>query len=178
MRRTLDVTAVFDTQFILAGTETPSQDPDRPARAPETGVFLIAAGAADPVGGQRLVLPCRPGNSLTWRGKSLSGDADQSAVIYRIDGLIGAHALGPARARANQTLQPIPDSQAPTGYAAEPQYDYRLTTRVAGLGEQVTRLDFYIVNRDHSTLTTVGYFSWEALLVLIPPAEAADASAD
>jgi hypothetical protein len=176
------VTAVFDTQFILAGTETPSQDPDNPTPAPEAGVFLIAAGAIGPVARQGLVLPARPRDHLAWRSQSLSGDADQSVVIYRIgaatSGSIGGHVIGHARAETTQTLQPIPDSQTPTEYASERQYDYRLTTPVTHLGEQVTRLDFYIVNRVHSTLTTVGYLSWDALLVLVPAGKAPGAPAD
>lgn len=175
MRTPLNVTAVFDTQYILASTQDPSQNPEQPTPAPEDGAYLITAkaNAVGLVGERRLVLSCEDADedgeerAVAWRGRSLSGDADQSVILYRIEHLAGIRATGVARAISDQVPQPIPDSQSPTDYSIEPQYDYRLTTPIKAFGGQVRRLDFYIVDRQHSTLTTLGYFSWNATLVLV-----------
>jgi hypothetical protein len=169
MNRSHNLVALFDTSAILAAAPIPSLDPAHPLTAPAEAVRLIAprCDAIGAPGAGRLALRCQKGDQLIWRSQALSGAADHSVVLYRIDRVTGVRALGAAQAAAPETLQPVPDAAAPTQYESAQQFDYQLATPATAFGKLIVGLCFYVVERRHSNLSTLGYFQWKAQLVLV-----------
>lgn len=168
MSQIIDINVVFDTETLVSKYPNPSQNSSAPTGIAHQDAYMIAQ-ASDVLGGQAtadLNVSASVGDVVRWHSESLSGNSDQSAVIYNIVKFSGASVTGPIQPITASPTMPIPNSANPVQYTPTSQYDYYLNANVTTNGTEGYQVWFYIVQRSHSTLTTIGYYYWDPTLTV------------
>ncbi len=193
MADVIDVVMVVDTQSLVTAHPGPSQDSRKPTQVDDHFCFLIAPpvsvikgqataallvktsrakGASD--GGDTDGPGARagkaPGARVSWRSRSLSGNAGQSVVIYSVTGQAPSPKAPAFGAFEKEYQAPLPDlvsgqNTDPPAFSPTMTGDYYLEGALRKHGEQFT-VSFYITAEDDGELSTVGYFSWVAGLAV------------
>lgn len=172
------VNVIVDTQSLLAAYPSPSTDSETPTAIEDACCYLIGPPAR--TGGQAtahlyIAVPSDVDTAdrslqtglaaVQWRCFSLSGNTDQSAVLYGIEPI--NRKLVATRARALETCRPIPvlvgaQNTTPPTFDDGLGPDYFIETIWKPKGATGFNIQFYVTQSDPETgqLKTAGYFSW------------------
>lgn len=168
MSQIIDINVAFDTETIVSKYANPSQNSTQPTGIQHADAYMIAQ-TSDVISGQAtadLNVSASVGDVIRWRSESLSGNSDQSVVIYNIVKFSGTAVTGPIQPITASPTMPIPNSANPVQYTPTSQYDYYLNANVTANGTEGYEVWFYIVQRNHSSLTTLGYYYWDPTLTV------------
>jgi hypothetical protein len=168
MSSIIDIDVAFDTETIVAKYKSPSQNSQSPTGIQHADAYMIAQ-SSDVISGQAtadLNVSASVGDVIRWRAASLSGNSDQSAVIYNIVKFSGTQVTGPIQPITASPTVPIPNAANPVQYTPTTQFDYYINANVIANGTEGYQVWFYIVERNHSTLNTLGYYYWDPTLTV------------
>ena len=169
----LDIVIVVDTLGLLRSVPAPSLDPDDPTLLPsdQRQGFCLALTRDGGGGSGRIDLTAPRGSSplLVWRSLSLSGNGDQSAILYDVDPV----GLGrPAAARLDTIIVPLPvldgDAQtSPPSFTAVQTPSYVLVDP-APRRRQRHAVRFYVAAEAETEAPppVLGYFEWAPVVCL------------
>ena len=168
MSQIIDINIAFDTETIVAKYPMPSQNSQAPTGIQHADAYMIAQ-TSDVISGQAtadLNVSASVGDAIRWRSESLSGNSEQSVVIYNIVRYAGDQVTGPTDPITASPTMPIPNAADPVQYTAMPQYDYYINADIIANGTENYQVWFYIVQRNHSSLQTIGYYCWDPALTV------------
>lgn len=174
------IDVIVDTQSLLADYPTPSLDAQHPTPVANAYCYMIGPpartrgqatahlyiGAEQDGGSEDTGRRPQPVHALLqWRCFSLSGNADQSAILYSIEPIRKKQAR--TRAKALEVYKPAPilvdaNNTAPPTFSSSLQPDYFMETVLEHRGSTRFDIRFYVTQNDPQTsqLHTIGYFSW------------------
>ncbi len=180
------VNVIVDTEGLLAAYPSPSADSQAPTLVDDAFCYLIGPPARTQGQATAHLYIAVPSDAdaaqerlkgglagVQWRCFSLSGNTDQSAVLYGVTPI--KLKLVATRARALETCRPSPvlvgaQNTAPPTFDSGLEPDYFIETVWRPKG--VTRFDiqFYVTRSDPETgqLDTVGYFRWASEIAIRP----------
>ncbi len=170
----IDLVIVVDAETILASYTSPSFDPDAPTVLAEDDCYLIAPPTNTEQGQATAYvrLDAQGSRFLDWRSLTLSGNADSSAVIYRLGEVSRFLPMGPSTAHEREQWAPVPilvngENLDPPDFGATQLTSYFLRTLAGGPGKNTFEACFYItVPDDNGEPVVAGYFQWSAALTL------------
>lgn len=170
----IDLVIVVDADTILASYAPPSLDPDAPTVLAADDCYLIAPPTNTERGQAtaHLLLEAHSARCFDWRALSLSGNADSSAVIYRLGEVARFLPVGPSVAHEREQWAPVPmlvngENLNPPDFCVARQTTYFLRTLASGRGRQQFEVCFYItVPDENGEPVLAGYFQWSAELSL------------
>jgi Inclusion body protein len=174
MCSSIDVVIVIDTINILANYPDPSQDADNPTKLLDEFCFMIAQ-TADVCGGQataHLRLKVQRNHPVRWRSLSMSGNAQQSAILYCVEPLLGLQAVDAPSDVERLIAAPLPilidgHSMDPPSFTTVEQMQYFIHSKIVKPGTERFNIQFYItdVNED-GNIVTLGYFRWNPTITI------------
>lgn len=188
-KQNIDIKVVIDPSLLRQDYSNPSQDPDHPTSISQDDAFMVAipnhvvsCGNATAM----LELKACHGDVIRWHMKPAAINR-YYVIVYRI-GLLDYNEMGGAaidEVEADGEYQqqvttlpmllemyrffPIPDSVEPTRYTESGQYkELYWACDIKRHGQQRYQLFFSIVAQDDlaGTVDTIGYYSWEPVLVI------------
>jgi nematocidal protein AidA len=168
MSSIIDIDIAFDTETIVSKYPHPSQNSQAPTGIQHADAYMIAQ-STDVISGQAtadLNVSASVGDVIRWRASSLSGNSDQSAVVYNIVRFSGQQVTGPIQPITASPTVPVPNAANPVHYTPTPQFDYYINANVIANGKEGYQVWFYLVERTHSTLKTLGYYYWDPTLTV------------
>lgn len=170
MSKIIDIEIVVDTATLLKAYPNASMDSNHPTGIGHNYGYMVAPSASV-LSGQAtgdLAIRAAVGDVIRWRMLSLTGDADDSAVVYNIQPFGGsAQVTGSIQALLAHPTVPQPvlvdgKNKNPPQYNKVKQDDYYLTATVVSSGTENYNVQFYVVHRDDSdNLVLKGYFVWD-----------------
>lgn len=170
MSKFIDIMVLFDTVTIekdYAKFRSASTS-DKPYGIASNGYTYMVTQPSDVISGQassNMFLCAHCGDTIRWRFTSLSGNTDQSAIIYEIKWINGGHVISNPKIMVSYPVIPIPDQTDPTTYiTVDTDADVYLECKVHKTGKEKTRILFYVANKDPETakFTVFGYYYWDA----------------
>jgi Inclusion body protein. len=171
MSKFIDISVVFDTATLETKYANPSHDSAHPTGIQHADAFMVAPSVVVQSGQATadLTIKALVGDTIRWRSESLSGNTDQSAVIYKIVKYSGVQVTSDPTMLVAYPTVPIPNAANPTTYTAvNTQADVYMNCNVLIKGTEGYQVWFYIVNKDQNTgaLTTFGYYYWDPTIVV------------
>lgn len=177
MSKNIDIEIVVDTVTLLNSYGNPSRDPNNPTGIAHTGYAYMIAQSAFVKSGQAtgdLAINALVNDTIRWRGLSLSGNTDNSAVIYDIRWFQGEHVTTePTQAIISQPYVPVPilvkgQQTNPPTFNAALANDYFLQVAVCGHGTENYKVYFYVTTQDPTTGKPVlkGYYYWDPAIIV------------
>jgi nematocidal protein AidA len=168
MSKVIDIEIVVDTVTLLKNYPNPSKNSAAPTGIGHQYGYMVAPSASV-VSGQAtgdLTIKAEIGDVIRWRMLSLTGEADQAAVIYNIARFSGTQVTSSVQALLAHPLVPEPilvDSKNtnPPTYNAVKQDDYYLSATVTDSGTENYNVQFYVTERSGQSLNLLGYFVWD-----------------
>ena len=174
MSKDIDIEIVIDTVTLLA-TYQPSQDSNNPAMVPHNFSYMVTQ--SDYVNsGQAtgdLSIKANVNDTIRWRMLSMSGNTDQTAVIYNIVQFSGSTVTSsPPTAIESEPYAPWPtlvgtsNTNPPTFTKVEAQ-DYFLQVNVTSHGTENYKVYFYVTKEDvNGNPVLVGYYGWDPTITV------------
>lgn len=177
MSKSIDIEIVVDTVTLLASYPSPSTDPAHPTGIQHNGFAYMIAQAAYVQSGQAtgdLAVNALVNDTIRWRSLSLSGNTDNSAVLYDIRWFKGEHVTTePTQAIISQPYVPLPilvkgQQTNPPTFSAVLANDYFNQVNVCGHGTENYMVFFYLTIQDPKTGKPVlkGYYYWDPAIIV------------
>jgi hypothetical protein len=176
MNNTIDIEVAIDTESLLNDFQNPSMDFGNVTGLPHEGYAYMIATTAHVNGGQAtgdLSINGIVNDVIRWRCLSLSGNSDQSAVVYNVPMFGGSQLTGPINAIVAQPFAPVPvlqgeEQTAPPSFNGVVENDYYLEATITGHGTENYMFQFYVTENDPSTGEPVlkGCFGWDPTITV------------
>jgi hypothetical protein len=171
MSKTINIDVVFDTVTIESKYGSGGSS-DKPIGIAHSDAYMIAQQVLVESGQATadLVIKALVNDTIRWRSESLSGNTDQSAIIYKIAKFSGDQVTSDVQMRVSYPPTPIPNSSNPTSYTSvDTQADIFMSCEVLRKGKEGYMIYFYLVNKDEVTgvLKTYGYYYWDPTIKVI-----------
>lgn len=171
MSKFIDISVVFDTVTLEGKYPNPSKNSSSPTGIQHADAFMVAPSVVVKSGQATadLTIQALVGDTIRWRSESLSGNTDQSAIIYKIAKFSGTQVTSDPVMMVAYPTMPIPNAANPTTYnSVNTQADIYMNCNVLTKGTEGYQVWFYIVNKDPNTgaLSTFGYYYWDPSIVV------------
>ena len=165
----IDIEIVIDTQRVLNTYGRTPGTWDHPTGIAHSYGYMVAQ--SDYVrSGQAtgdLAIKAIEGDAIRLRSLSLSGNANQSAVIYAITKFSGDTVTDDIKATVSSPKTPIPNVKdghvvLPPSFVVKQQDAFYLGANIARSGTENYKVGFYITEQDRDGNTNVkGYYEWD-----------------
>jgi hypothetical protein len=164
----IDILTVFDTETIR-GLPGQSTDPNKPLglahnpAKPELAFMVVnQVYLAGNQATADLKIKARRGDYVRWRAASLSGNADQTSVFYRLTHLNGGNVLdlSELKFRTLASSVAVPKDKNPIVYDIKDQEIPYMEAPVINRGTENYSLFFYIVEYDRAQQRYTPYYYW------------------
>jgi nematocidal protein AidA len=165
----IDIEIVIDTVTLLSEV-TPSQNSAAPTWIDHNKYSFMIVQKSFLVNGQAtgdLSIKGQVNDTVRWRSLSLTGNANQSAVLYNISHLSGGIVMDTVRGVNTQPYIPVPvlpdgHQTTPPSYTKQIGFDYIQQTTLIGHGSENYSVYFYVTTEDaNGNLINRGYFAWD-----------------
>lgn len=171
MTKCIDIEIVIDTVSLLKAFPNPSKTSTNPTMIDHTSYSYMIAQTAYVNGGQasgNLSIKALVNDTIRWRCLSLSGNTDQSAVVYDIQWFKDDKVTNTPEANLSQPYSPLPTivdgrNTNPPTFTAAIENDYFMQATVNKHGKEQYKVYFYVTDSDPNTGKPVlkGYFGWD-----------------
>lgn len=170
MSKFIDIMVVIDTEYVIENSGIKGTVAN-PTGIGHNQLFMITQ-PSDLVSGQAtgdLAIRAVTGDTIRWYSTSLSGNTDQSAIIYSAPYWTGDYVTSNPVMEVITSKRPIPDSKTPTSFTTEIEKIFFMQCTVENPGTQKYYVYFYIVDKNPKSgeLTPVSYYFWDPSITAI-----------
>lgn len=172
----IDIEVVIDTQSLLKAYPNPSTNSASPTGIDHTSYSYMVAATAHVISGQasgNLSVKGIVNDTIRWRCLSLSGNSDQSAVVYNITQFGGTQVTGVVNAFVAKPYAPVPilngeSNTVPPTFTTPVENDYYMEATITDHGTEQYMFYFYVTDNDPDTGKPVlkGYFYWDPTITI------------
>ncbi|MEA1673497.1 inclusion body family protein [Nitrospirillum sp. BR 11163] len=175
MSKFIDIEIVIDTVTLLSTYPNPSKNANAPTGIAHNFSYMIAQSAFVRSGQATgdLNINALVNDTIRWRSLSLSGNSDQSVVLYDIRQFSGTQVTGTITAIESNPYEPKPTlvdgkNTNPPTFTTVTDLDYYLQTTVINHGTENYQVYFYVTQPNPSTgqPQLVGYFYWDPTITV------------
>jgi hypothetical protein len=165
----INIMIVIDTDYVKTAYPHPSQDHDHPTAIDHNSQFMICNDPHGIISGQGtadLNFKAEPKDTVSFRGISIYGNADDAVIVYEIKYLSGNHVFRPFLPfLVERKHAVVPDIGTPDGLPAKTTIMafVSLDSKVEKIGIENFYVCFalYTLADDGETQQLFGYYCWD-----------------